>query len=95
MTPRREGSNSGVRLDAFLKDAGILKRRSLAQTFCEAGAVSVNGKNAKSGKHVHEGDRIRLDTWNRCLEVLICSIPRKGGIGSEECYQILQQRKKS
>lgn len=94
MPLRREGSNKGVRLDAFLKDAGILKRRTLAQTFCEAGAVSVNGKSAKSGKHVREGDRVRLDTWNRCFEVLIRFIPRKGGNDSEECYQILQQRKK-
>lgn len=95
MSSGRGDPKPAIRLDAFLKNAGILKRRSLAQTYCEVGAVSVNGRTAKSGKQVHAGDRVRLDTWNRRLEFLVRSIPRKSGQRNQECYQILQDERKS
>jgi ribosomal 50S subunit-recycling heat shock protein len=94
MPSGREDPKPGIRLDAFLKNAGILKRRSMARTYCESGAVSVNGRSARSGKQVHAGDRVRLDTWNRRLELLVRFIPRKGGKQNQECCQILQDERK-
>ncbi len=98
MTPSREGAPSleppGIRLDVFLKKAGILKRRSLAQSFCAAGAVTVNGHRAKSGRLIHEGDCIRIDTWNRRLAVLVRSLPGKGPGRGERCYEVIEEERK-
>ena len=98
MTPSREGArspeNPGIRLDVFLKIAGILKRRSLAQSFCEAGAVTVNGHPAKSGRLIHAGDRVRIDTWNRRLVVLVRSLPGKGPRRGERCYEVIEEGRK-
>jgi len=99
VTPSREGAPSpeppGIRLDVFLKKAGILKRRSLAQSFCAAGAVTVNGHPAKSGRLIHEGDRVLIDTWNRRLVVLVRSLPGKGlGRGGERCYEVIEEGRK-
>ena len=47
---------SRMRLDLFLKVSRLVPRRSLAQEFCDAGVVSVNGASAKSSKEVKAGD---------------------------------------
>ncbi|MFQ5692965.1 MAG: S4 domain-containing protein [Nitrospinota bacterium] len=86
--------DSGVRLDFFLQRSGILKRRSLARRFCEAGAVSVNGRSAKSGKSVHPGDRVQIDSWNRLLLVRVRSVPKKGAGRDSECYEVVEDRRK-
>jgi ribosomal 50S subunit-recycling heat shock protein len=91
--PSRKGD--GIRLDVFLKNAGILKRRSMAQSFCEAGAISVNDSPAKSGRWVHEGDRILVDSWNRRLLLLVLTLPKKGAKRAEPCYEIIEDERKT
>ncbi len=95
MSPRSAAGDSGIRLDAFLKASGILKRRSLAQNFCEAGAVSVNGHPAKSGKLIQPGDCILVESWNRRLMVRVQTIPKKGGNRGGESYEILEDERKT
>jgi ribosomal 50S subunit-recycling heat shock protein len=95
MSSQSATGDPGIRLDAFLKNSGILKRRSLAQNFCEAGAVSVNGHSAKSGKLIQPGDRILVESWNRRLLVLVQSIPKKGGGRRGESYEVLEDERKS
>ncbi len=95
MPSREEVANFGIRLDVFLKNAGILKRRSLAQRFCEAGAVSVNGHPAKSGKVIHAGDRIQIESWNRRLLVVVRSIQKRKTRQAETPYEVLQDDRKS
>jgi len=91
--PSRE--EPAIRLDVFLKKTGLLKRRSLAQTFCEAGAVSVNGHPAKSGKLVRAGDRVQIDSWNRRLLLLVRALPGGGGKREGKCYEVLEEERKS
>ena len=50
-----------MRLDKFLKVSRIIKRRTLANEACDAGRVSVNGKEAKAGLSVKEGDIIEFE----------------------------------
>ena len=94
----REGApnpeSPGIRLDVFLKNAGILKRRSQAQSFCAAGAVSVNGHPAKSGKLIYTGDQVRIETWKRRLVVVVRTIPKKGSGRGEKCYEVLEEERK-
>ena len=49
-----------MRLDKFLQVSRLVKRRSIANTLCSRGAVSVNGNVAKAGKMLAVGDVIRL-----------------------------------
>jgi len=64
-----------MRLDLFLKASRLAPRRSLAQELCEAGAVVVNGVQAKSSRTVHAGDEIGLRRRSRLLRVRVLSLP--------------------
>ena len=47
-----------MRLDKFLQVSRLVKRRTVANTLCSRGAVSVNGHVAKAGKMLAVGDVI-------------------------------------
>ena len=49
-----------MRLDKFLQVSRLVKRRTIANTLCSRGAVSVNGHSAKAGKMLAIGDVIRM-----------------------------------
>ena len=55
-----------MRLDKFLKNSRIIKRRTVAKEACEQGRVEVNGRIAKPGAELEEGDIIcsRTDCWS-------------------------------
>ncbi|MCD8090786.1 MAG: RNA-binding S4 domain-containing protein [Clostridiales bacterium] len=61
-----------MRLDKFLKVSRIIKRRTVANEACDAGRVSVNGKIAKAGLDIKEGDiiEIRFGSNTTKVEVL-------------------------
>lgn len=59
-----------MRLDKFLQLSRLVKRRSIANTLCSRGAVSVNGHVAKAGKTLAIGDVIRLPRASSALEEL-------------------------
>lgn len=50
-----------MRLDKFLKNSRIIKRRSVAKDACEKGRVLINGKQAKAGTEVNLGDEIQIE----------------------------------
>ena len=50
-----------MRLDKFLQVSRLVKRRTIANTLCSRGAVSVNGHAAKAGKMLAVGDVIRFE----------------------------------
>ena len=49
-----------MRLDKYLKVSRIIKRRTVANEACDGGRVSVNGKVAKPGAEVKEGDILEI-----------------------------------
>jgi ribosomal 50S subunit-recycling heat shock protein len=49
-----------MRLDKFLQVSRLVKRRTIANTLCSRGAISVNGHVAKAGRMLAVGDVIRL-----------------------------------
>ena len=49
-----------MRLDLFLKDSRIIKRRTIAKEFCERGLVKVNDKVAKPSLDIKSGDKITI-----------------------------------
>ena len=49
-----------MRIDKFLKNARVIKRRTIAKEACEQGRVLVNGKEAKPGTELKIGDEIEI-----------------------------------
>ncbi len=83
-----------MRLDLFLKVSRLIVRRSLAQEFCDAGMVRVNGKQAKSSKEIHTGDEIEINRPNRQTKIRVLEIPEKKQVSRDESvrlYQVLSE----
>lgn len=49
-----------MRLDKFLKVSRIIKRRTVANSVCSVGRVSVNGRAAKPSVRLKEGDIVTI-----------------------------------
>ncbi len=64
-----------MRLDKFLKNSRIIKRRTVAKEACEQGRVEVNDRVAKPGLELKEGDRIRVTFGSSILNVRVLSMP--------------------
>ena len=82
-----------MRLDKFLQTSRIIKRRTSAKEACLAGRVQINGKTAKPGSEVKEGDRIEL-TWGRKVTRLeVLRIPERSipAAQAKTLYTVLEQ----
>jgi ribosomal 50S subunit-recycling heat shock protein len=64
-----------MRLDLFLKASRLILRRTLAQEFCEAGLVKINGVKAKPSREVKLNDEIEIKRSNRLLKVRVLQVP--------------------
>ncbi|MGE5628196.1 MAG: RNA-binding S4 domain-containing protein [Solirubrobacterales bacterium] len=63
-----------MRLDKYLKVSRIIKRRTVAKEACDGGRVSINGKTAKAGTEVKEGDIIEIRFASKILQAKIVNI---------------------
>ena len=63
-----------MRLDKFLKNSRLIKRRAVAKEACDNGRVEINGKSAKAGSIVKEGDIITINYGTAPLSVLVTSL---------------------
>lgn len=61
-----------IRIDKFLKNSRIIKRRTVAKQACEQGKVLINDKTAKPGDNVKVEDKITINFGNgsKTFEVL-------------------------
>ncbi len=66
-----------MRLDIFLKQSRLVPRRTLAQQMCEAGAISLNGNQAKSAREVRAGDEISIRQRGSLTTVRVLDVPAK------------------
>ena len=73
--PPSEKAN--MRLDSYLSDARLIKRRTQAKKACENKIVRVDGFVAKPGKEVKVGQKITINFTSRTLEVEVLEIPPK------------------
>ena len=80
-----------MRIDKFLKNSRLIRRRTVAKEACDQGRVSINGKVAKAGTEVSVGDVIHIEFGNSSVSARILEI-------SESCkkeaatkmYEIIQ-----
>lgn len=62
-----------MRLDKYLKISRIIKRRTVANDACDAGRVKVNGKTAKAGLDIKEGDIIEISFGTNTTKIEVLS----------------------
>ena len=80
-----------MRIDKFLKNSRLIKRRTVAKDACDQQRVSVNGKIAKAGTEVKVGDIIKIEFGNSLISAKVLNL-------SESCkkeaaatmYEIIQ-----
>ncbi len=61
-----------LRIDKYLKNSRIIKRRTVAKEACDQGRVFINEKQAKAGDEVEVGDIVQVNfgTSSMKIEVL-------------------------
>jgi ribosomal 50S subunit-recycling heat shock protein len=64
-----------MRLDKWLKLSRIIKRRTVAQGYCEAGRVSINGRVAKPATTLRVGDRLLIRFSRKEVEAEVLVVP--------------------
>ena len=83
-----------MRIDKFLKNSRLIKRRTLAHEACERGRVKINDKVAKPGSTVKEEDIIELQFGSSTTKIEVVSISEHvSKKESNEMYVILENRK--
>lgn len=70
-----------MRLDKFLKLSRVIKRRTVANSACDAQKVLVNGKLAKASYNVKLDDIIEISLGNYSTKIKVLSL--KEPIGKE------------
>jgi ribosomal 50S subunit-recycling heat shock protein len=83
-----------MRIDKFLKISRVIKRRTVANEICSSGRVMINGKQAKPGSEIREGDivEIRFGSGTSRFRVLaVREIVRKNE--AADLYEILENPK--
>jgi len=60
-----------MRLDKYLKNSRLIKRRTIANEACDAGKVSVNGKIARASYDVKENDIIEIQMGANPVKVKV------------------------
>lgn len=63
-----------MRIDKFLKNSRIIKRRTIAKEACEQGRVFINEKQAKPGDEVSIGDKIQVNFGSGSLKVEVLDV---------------------
>ena len=72
-TPLSKGVDF-MRIDKFLKNSRLIKRRTVAKEACEQGRVKVNDKPAKPGTEVVEGDIVIIEFGTRTVKVEVLDL---------------------
>ncbi len=79
-----------MRLDKFLKVSRIIKRRTVANEACDNQRAQINGRPAKAGAQVKEGDEVTLQFGDNIFKFRIISIienPKKEQ--SSQMYEVI------
>ncbi|GHU49112.1 hypothetical protein FACS1894127_1490 [Clostridia bacterium] len=69
-----------MRIDKFLKNSRLIKRRTIAKEACDKDRVSINDRPAKAGSEVKPGDVVQIRFGNSEVKVRVLALtesPRK------------------
>lgn len=80
-----------MRLDKYLKNSRIIKRRTVAKEACEGGRVSINGKTVKPGAEVTVGDIIEIRFGDRTFKAEVTNtFDHVNKDSAKDMYKILE-----
>jgi ribosomal 50S subunit-recycling heat shock protein len=82
-----------LRLDQFLSESRLIKRRTQAKLACDKGLVFLDGIKAKPGKEVKPGQKIVLNLTQKKIELEILKLPLKNLRKEEakELYRVISE----
>ncbi|MBO8157674.1 MAG: RNA-binding S4 domain-containing protein [Bacillaceae bacterium] len=83
-----------MRLDKFLKNSRLIKRRTLAKEVAEQGRIQLNGNVAKASSKVQAGDELTIRFGQKLLTVRVEDL--KEHVKKEEAanmYSVLKEEK--
>lgn len=63
-----------MRIDKFLKNARIIKRRTIAKEACDQGRVLINDKVSKAGDEVKIGDQVQINFGSGSMKFRVLDI---------------------
>lgn len=75
--------NLRMRLDSFLKESRIIKRRTVAKSMCDEGYIFIFDKKSKASYEVKPGDEISIYFKQKRVKYRVLDIPHKGTRKSE------------
>ncbi len=78
-----------MRLDKFLKVSRLIKRRTVANSICDAARVFVNDNPAKPAKVLNEGDIITIEFKDSIKKVRVLKIPA-GNVSINEAASLYE-----
>ncbi|MFN2530618.1 MAG: RNA-binding S4 domain-containing protein [Pyrinomonadaceae bacterium] len=79
-----------MRLDLFLKASRLVPRRTLAQKFCDAGRVMVNGSQAKSSHSVKVGDEVVIRCGDKETTIGVAAVPSSRQTSRKEATELYE-----
>lgn len=82
-----------MRIDLFLKQSRIVKRRTLAKQMCDDGFVFLNDKKAKAQSDVKTNDIITVYFPSKKVTYKVLDVPEKVLIKSQAIllYEVLSE----
>ena len=63
-----------LRIDKYLKNSRIIKRRTVAKDACQQGRVFINDKSAKPGDEVKIGDIVQINFGTNSMKIEVLGI---------------------
>lgn len=63
-----------MRIDKYLKNARLIKRRTIAKEACDQGRILVDGKIAKPGTEVKIGDEVSIKFGEKATVIRILEL---------------------
>ncbi len=79
-----------MRIDKFLKNSRLIKRRTVAKEACLQERITINDKVAKAGSEVEVGDFINIKFGNSEIKVKVMSIKDSAKKEDASCmYEVI------
>jgi ribosomal 50S subunit-recycling heat shock protein len=79
-----------LRLDKYLKNSRLIKRRTVAKDACEGEKVYLNGKQAKPSTEVKVGDIVEIVFGEKRIKAEIADISDNATkVAAREMYKLI------
>lgn len=80
-----------MRLDKYLKNSRLIKRRTVAKDACEGEKVYLNGKQAKPSTEVKVGDKIEIVFGEKSIKAEVTDIADNATkAAAKEMYRLIE-----